>query len=281
MRRTIVILISVILIASFIWLVWYGIRHSRGVPVTVEKLKRPIIEAGFIDKDIDLSETLSPDIWEGIKAEEVGLVYQVTVLPWPKARDLVQPIYVKAFHNKQDIYFHLSWKDESQDRILETNKFSDACAIMFPMDEKAQPHSIMMGFLGRANIWQWKASQDREYWLKEERKAEAYADLHYPFEEKELFPVSMDTPLVSANDLIAIRIGTVTPKEAQNVSARGDWKDGIWQVVFKRAIKQADSEVDANFNSGKRLCAFAVWNGQKGDRGGRKTISDWAELEVK
>src|SRR3989338_1417832 len=164
MRRALVILISVILVLCFASLVWYGVRHSRGMPAKFEEAKRPMIEVPFIEREIDLSLGIAADFWDTLKAQEVELLYQITVLPWPKPRDQVEPVLVKAFHNKREIYFHLSWRDPTEDRILESNKFSDACAIMFPLDEKTQARSIMMGFLGRANFWQWKASQDREFW---------------------------------------------------------------------------------------------------------------------
>lgn len=281
MKKTTAILISVALIAVFGWLVYYGLTYSRGIPVEAEKIERPVIDVSFADKEIDLSLGLSGEIWREIKPSQIKLIYQITVLPWPLPRQAVQPAIVKAFHNNNDIYFYLSWQDDTEDRILKINKFSDACAIMFPMDEKAQPRSIMMGFLGRSNIWHWKAILDLQYWKNELPKTEAYADYYYPFEEEELFTVSKDIPKSAVKDLLAIRVGTITPKDVQDVSGRGFWKDGVWQVVFKRTLKAVDSEDDAGFKPGRKLCAFAVWNGAKGDRGGRKVISDWAELDIK
>lgn len=53
-------------------------------------------------------------------------------------------------------------------------------------------------------------------------------------------------------------------------------------MVVKRSLNANDPQSDAVFNTGgKKLVAFAVWNGAKGDRGSRKSISDWVELEVK
>lgn len=280
MRKLIVILISIILVISFGALTWYGLRHARGIPVAIEKVERIYLEVPFIDEEIDLKEAISPNFWNSIPSKEIGLEYQVMVLPWPKV--VVPSVSVKAFHNKKEIYFHISWKDDTEDRSLGPNKFSDACAIMFPLGDKVQPSTIMMGFIGTANIWQWKASQDKEYWEAVHPDLEAYADFHYPFEEKELFSISKEIPKSAANDLVSIRVGTVTPKEIQNVEARGVWDDGTWNVVFKRQLETIDPEVDAVFDLGKkRLCAFAAWNGSKGDRGGRKSISDWVELEIK
>jgi DMSO reductase family type II enzyme heme b subunit len=64
----------------------------------------------------------------------------------------------------------------------------------------------------------------------------------------------------------------------QNVAGQGVWHDGFWSVVFMRdlASKEAD---DVNFQPGKATpVAFAVWNGEQGDRNGRKMVSNWYQL---
>lgn len=279
-KKTAVIAISIISVLLFAALVYHGLRYSRGVPVPVEKVEKAVLEAPFMDIDLDLARGISLNRWDGLTSKEIELMYQVTILPW--GRSLVSPIRVKAFHNKKDIYFCITWNDDTENREVKSNIFSDACAIMFPRDDKAQPSTLMMGFLGSANIWHWKASYDKEFWLKVQPETEAYADFHYPFEEEELFTVSREEVVSAVRDLTAIRVGTITPKERQDVEGRGFWKDGAWHVVFKRSLKAVDPEIDAVFNLGtKRLCAFAVWNGGQGDRGARKSISDWVELEIK
>jgi DMSO reductase family type II enzyme heme b subunit len=275
-----VILIAIISVVSFAALVYYGLKHAKGKPVPIEEVKREALEVPFINEDIDLTRGISLNLWNSIAPKEIELMYQVTVSPWGKS--LVSPINVKSFHNGKTVYFYITWKDDTENGSVGSNTFSDATAILFPISYTADPQTIMMGFLGEANIWQWKASQDREYWLKRAPESEPYVDFYYPFEEQELFTVSKDVPQSAANDLMAIRVGTITPKEIQNVHARGFWNNGEWHVVFKRSLKQTDPGVDAVFNPGKkRLCAFAVWNGENRDRGGRKSISDWVELGMK
>ena len=281
MKKPAIILIVLVSVILFSLLVYYGFKYTRGVPVPIEESKRVVLEAPFRDQEIDLAKRIETEFWDTLSAQEIKLVYQIMVLPWPKS--ITPAIRVKAFHNTKDIYFYLEWVDETEDRIHGVNKFSDACAIMFPLDEKTQTPTLMMGFLGRADIWHWKASQDREYWLGQYTETKAYADYYYPFEEKETLVVSRVIPKSAVNNLMAIRVGTVTPKENQYVYGRGFFSagQGRWQVVFKRSLNAVNPEVDAIFNPGKRLSAFAVWNGSKGDRGGRKSISDWVELEIK
>lgn len=279
MKKLSIISIIIVSIILFSTLVYYGFTRTRGIPVLIEKPKRVTIEAPYIAKEVDLTKGIDEEFWASLPSQEIKLLYQVMILPWPKV--VTPSIMVKAFHNRNDIYFYISWKDETEDRTIGINKFSDACAIMYPLDKNPNPPTLMMGFLGKANIWHWKASRDKEYWGKGQEGARAYADFHYPFEDKETLSVSKDVVHSAVNDLISIRVTTITPKEAQEVEGRGMWKLGSWQVVFKRSMAAIDTEEDAVFDTGKRLSAFAVWNGEKGDRGGRKSISDWVELEVK
>lgn len=261
MKKLAVILISVILVAGFIFLVYYGFRYRMGIPVPIEKLQRPTLLVPFIDREIDLDSGIDSEFWDTLPSQEIKLQYQVMILPWPKK--IIPLELVKAFHNKNDVYFYLSWQDETENRVVEVDKFTDACAIMFPLGKEVPASTIMMGFMVKANLWHWKANQDKKFWEKDST-------------------VTSEEALPSAvSDLIAKGAGTVTPKEKQDVAGRGIWSKGNWQVVMKRSLTIVDPEVDAVINTGKRLCAFAVWNGEKGDRGGRKSISDWVELDIK
>ena len=280
MKKSVIILICIAAVALFAVLVYYGAVHVRGVPVKTVEEKGEVLEVPFIDKTIELDKGIAEDLWSSLKDTDIKLVFQLMVLPWPKSSTPL--VKVKAFHNAKDIYFYMQWIDETEDKILGINKFSDSSAIMFPMDEKAQTPTLMMGFLGKSDIWHWKASRDLEFWMKQEpTNNKAYVDKYYPFEDKETLVVSKEIVKSAVNDLIAIRVGTVTPKENQYVEGRGFYNQGVWRVVFKRSLKAVDPQDDAVFKTGKRLCAFAVWNGSKAERGGRKSISDWVTLEIK
>lgn len=218
-------------------------------------------------------------IWRRLEPTTVALMYQFIILPAAKMR--IPAVIVKAFHNMKDIYFYLNWKDDTESRAFALNNFSDACAIMFPMKSEANPITLLMGISGKSNIWYWKASRDRQYWLEPEPDNEVTVDFHYPFENEEILPVSKPKLRSAVDDLFAEGVGTLTHKETGNIKGRRIWVDGTWHVVFKRALVSVDSMFDAAFHSGdKRLLAFAVWNGQKGDRGGKKSFSSLVELEI-
>lgn len=278
MKKITIFLIAIVSILGFSFAAYWGFTQRRGIPVAVEEDKKPILEVPMLDREIDLSKGIDQEFWQKQPGIEIKLLYQVMVLPWPKV--VTPAVTVKAFHNHKEIYFYMTWLDQQESRALGINKFSDACAVMFPLEKNTQTSTLMMGFLGRANIWHWKAIRDKEYWGMARPQNPSYADFYYPFEDTETLAVSKETVKSAVSDLIAVRVGTVTPKEKQDISGRGIWSDAGWQVVFKRALKADDSKVDAQFLAENKLCAFAVWNGEKGDRGGRKSISDWVELVV-
>jgi hypothetical protein len=233
----------------------------------------------YLREDIDLSRGISPQTWRSLEPATIDLMYQFITLPAAKKR--IPAVIVKSFHNRRDIYFYLSWKDDTENRSFALNKFSDACAIMFPMKRDANPITLLMGVTGKSNIWQWKAGRDRQFWLKPELANEVTADFYYPFEDKEVLPVSRDTLRSAVDDLLAEGAGTLTRKDTGNIQGRGLWVDGTWHVVFKRSLESDGPMFDATFDPGdQRLLAFALWNGQNGDRGGRKSFSSLVELDI-
>lgn len=281
MNKSIVIIISVAIAAAFIALVLYGLRHGRGQPTVRELPSKPMLTVAHKKQSLNLAGGLKPELFGEVAPLKIDLIYQATILPWPEK--LTPEIEVRAFHDEEQIYFLLTWKDATEDRGHTPSKFSDGCAIMFPLGLKAKPASLMMGFLGRSDIWHWKANHDRQYWeasaVEQER---VYSDRYYPFEDSETLPVSEPKIKSAVTDLAAIRVGTLTRKENQIVQGRGLWTNGQWQVVFQRALFPTNSEWDAVFSpaASNSVCAFAVWNGSSSDRGGRKSISDFVELRL-
>ena len=277
-----VVVIAAVLALAFAILVYWGLTHARSAPVAVPPLKRLTLVSPHQDKAVDLSRGVALAEWADLPETEVELVHQVMVLPWSKG--LTPAVTVKSFHNDSDIYFLVTWKDETENRTLSVGEFSDAAALMFPLADDVPPSTLMMGFLGKqgVNIWHWTATRDSEFWLNEPIATAAYSDFHYPFEEQETLAVSKRILTSAVSDLIAFKVTTTTAKAAQNVQGRGVWDKGTWHVVFRRAMRAINPQEDTVFAHGTRkLVAFAVWDGARGDRGGRKSISDWVELEFR
>ncbi|MHC4511594.1 MAG: ethylbenzene dehydrogenase-related protein [Planctomycetota bacterium] len=272
----IVILISV---GVFAWLVDYGWTHRYGSPETYELRGSPVLAVDYRSERLDLkSDAASDKVWQDLPGIEVGLNHQVTEQPWPKS--VTPTVTVQTFHNGRDIYFKMTWEDDRPDSAVSVDSFTDGCAVAVPIDANAPPASIMMGFTSPVNLWYWQADKDAQYWEKKEYVRPGHADYTYPFEQQEILSITT-VPLDSAvADLVAQRAGSLTDKPVQAVQGRGVWSDGKWSVVFRRTLITDDAERDCQFPQGKCLAAFAVWDGDQGDRGGRKSMSEWVTLHI-
>lgn len=229
----------------------------------------------------------SPDspMWASVEPVSVPVAFQVLALPWSRTKK--PPVLVRAVHNAERIYFFLEWPDATEDRLIgEPQRFADAVAIMFPLKVE-QPVTLMMGFLGPAEIWHWKADWDRKFWAAAPQR-NVYADF-YPFDSDPAFhPARASGNLRAAGKppsavecLTADGPGTVRTKPNQPVSGRGTWKDGRWRVVMTRPLG-SETALDYGFVTGgaRRRIAFAVWDGAQAERGARKSISEWVWLEL-
>ena len=73
-------------------------------------------------------------------------------------------VFVKAATNGKEIAVRLQWLDSSRnDMIITSSQYKDQAAIMFPLNPSGEEPPFTMGGDGeRVNIWQWKATWERE-----------------------------------------------------------------------------------------------------------------------
>src|SRR3989338_7683578 len=84
----------------------------------------------------------------------------------------------------------------------------------------------------------------------------------------------------AVEDIVSEGPGSITAKEKQVVTGRGRWQDGRWAVVVARPLTTPET-IDFQFASGQRnRMALAVWDGARGEKGSRKSISEWVWLEL-
>jgi hypothetical protein len=172
--------------------------------------------------------------------------------------------------------------------------FRDGVAVQFALGSVTlHTHGHNEPFFGMGNrskpvnIWHWKAGL--------EETLEAEEDLEYAGGGVDMdaliFGGIMSNPVAKLNvtsenaveELNAEGFGTVTPQPAdnQNVEGYGEWKDGVWTVVFVRDMpKTGKWDIDLT-RKDPSLIAFAVWDGLKEDRNGRKVVSVWQRLNIK
>lgn len=280
MNNKIVIAIVILVSAVFFaWLVNYGWRHRYGPTETYEITEPESVSVAYKAQDLALDNAdVFAGIWQDIPGVRLALMHQMTEKPWPKG--LTEAVTVQAFHNNKDIFFKMTWTDDQADSTVAVDKFVDGCAMAIPLDANAPLRSIMMGFSSPVNIWHWQADKDAKFWDGEDGIPDVAVDFTYPFEEEELFTVSKTEVKSAVTDLVAQRTGSLTRKETQIVQGRGVWKDGTWSVVFKRSMTTGDLELDSQFSSASRPVSFAVWDGDESQRGSRKSVSEWVNLQI-
>ena len=81
---------------------------------------------------------------------------------WPNPQ--TKYVFVKAATNGKEIAVHLEWTDPTRnDQMVRSQQYKDQAAIMFPVNQSGEEPPFTMGGEGeRVNIWQWKATWDKE-----------------------------------------------------------------------------------------------------------------------
>lgn len=250
-------------------------------PGTSNETTTDALKAVYRQKTIDLKQGIDDKFWADLPAFRVKMSKQPMQKPF--SHNMLDSLSVKAFHNRKEIYLHLSWSDPSESRDFGFSRFSDAVAVMLPVDN-VKESMIIMGTGGKVNIWQWRGNLDRKIYDKGYKpRLHAYVDYYYPFEKKETRSVQDRDYPHAVIDYIAQGFATITPKKEQSVMGRGFYHDGRWNVVMKRTLVSENSKEEAQIVPGDKIkIAFAVWNGGKQDTGSRKYFSGlaWLTLDV-
>lgn len=81
---------------------------------------------------------------------------------WPNPQ--TKYVFAKAATNGKEIAVHLEWTDPTRNDIMvRSQQYKDQAAIMFPVNQSGEEPPFTMGGEGeRVNIWQWKATWDKE-----------------------------------------------------------------------------------------------------------------------
>ncbi len=236
---------------------------------------------------VELDTDVNSPVWEGVKSTNLVL------RPLSARRGAVEVINVASVHNGEQMAVRLRWEDPTHDAFSELNSdiFRDGAAVQFALGSVTlHTHGHNEPFFGMGNrskpvnIWHWKAGLEETLAAEEEHEyAGGGVDM-----DALIFGGIMSNPVSRLNttaenpveELNAEGFGTITPQppENQNVEGNGEWKDGVWTVVFLRdTVKTGKWDIDLN-KKDPALVAFAVWDGLNEDRNGRKVVSVWQRL---
>jgi len=236
--------------------------------------------------------------WSAVESANVPLM-----LLWQR-QTAPEHVRVRALENGYQVAVRLEWDDEQvAGRPGRTTEFADGASVAFALQES--PPTIAMGDAQNpVNFWQWRMDwqvdlvqrtdvDDAFPHMAVDRYAGQRKPAGTPFfggvmRSAEHQDPTYLTAMAAGNDfaslgkqpfmnLAARGFGTLEPLPAdrQVVSGAGRWAFGHYEVVFVRDLRDADtSEVD--FRRGQPIpVAFAVWDGDKGDRDGQKSVTSW------
>lgn len=193
--------------------------------------------------------------WQKVPAEDVQLSgtplhlqpsrYIRTV--WAgKQIGAVRMVKVQAAHNGQDIFFRLTWRDDTKDDSYgDGSVFPDGAAVIFPMNGKA-PLENDGAPDGPVNLWLWRAHKGD-----------------------------------GGENLVARGLATEEPAGAVPIATRSRWEDGTWELVISRPIKAGSRETAPISAAKTNSVGFAVWDGGSQERGSLHAHSrQWRELVI-
>ncbi|MCL4787060.1 MAG: c-type cytochrome [Verrucomicrobia bacterium] len=265
------------------WALVHYVRSLRRTDVAVNDLLLPQDGVIRVQSVVKLPADPMDAAWERFDPVRVPLNPL-----WPEPQQ-VYAVAVTAVTDGRKLALLLHWRDElPQHTAIRVQDFQDAAAVQFSMTGD-------YGFIGMGdaqhpvNLWHWKAGAQAEIAGRGEPAMEdAYPSLRVDGWIPASFNTAADAGNVTAlphkspiEDANARGFGSFRPQPPaqQNVLGTGVWHDGNWNVVFIRDLKSKDKD-DVKFIETQRVpIAFAIWNGEQGDRNGRKMVSNWFQLQ--
>lgn len=199
----------------------------------------------------------------------------------------VTSVRAQAVHYEGRLYIRVHWTDSTDDSsTVRAEDFADAVAIEFPASEGATVPAICMGQADAAvNIWHWRA--DSNAGLKDPNLVyETSLVDGYPYTDK-LFYTAREANNPFANpdlgpvqSLHARAFGELSTLAVQDVGGFGVRDGDGWSVVFTREITTTTPGHAPLTSPGSIDMAFAVWDGSKDERNGRKAVSQFVTLGI-
>ena len=213
--------------------------------------KYEVIQGKFINGSIPLNPSASE--WQEVKAQTVYLYPQVSVrLNDKKANNLIPKkkrveAKVKVLYNSKNIAVYIKWKDNtpSIQPVYDTDAFGDGVSIEFP---NKFGKGISLPYVGMGD-----ENHPVSVYLK---KNVAGRDYQKTF--------------------ISEGFGSLTEIKEDGVQINMIYKNGEWTAIFKRPLKTENS----NLSAGLVPIAFAIWDGNKYERDGNKSLSRWKFIRL-
>ncbi len=225
--------------------------HRKAEPVAINQ----VVPVAHLEEVRSADRLASPGdpIWQDIPEYRVELQPAPPVHPSVVLRQAVEapaeagaPVFFRVASDRERVWIRLRWRDESRDRENAYERFSDAVALQFALQEASRTSYMMGSPDAPVNIWHWRASTDR------------------------------------AENLAAGGFGSLTRLSRQEVAAASTYADESvreWSIVFSRRLETQEVD-EVVFGPGATVpLAFAIWQGAEGQRDGHKlATAGWIRL---
>lgn len=240
------------------------------------------------EREVPLDAPFDP-VWNRANPVEAPLSAQQLTPPMGGGD---RTVVARALHDGQRLYILLEWEDATEDKLVSHQTvFSDAAAVQFPVTAGEVVPSFCMGDpTAPVNIWQWKAAWQTDVEQGFVGVEQTYPNMQvdlYPFEDEDIFyparavgnVFAEEARQTAVDNLLAGSFGTLTQTDDQLVQGGGEWRDGAWRTLFVRDLS-VDGDYSQFAEKESTNVAFAVWDGDAGERDGIKSVSQFLTLEV-
>lgn len=248
--------------------------------------------------------------WNNAKPVVIHMEAQRSIRPGINTPS-VPSVKVSSLNNGSEIAFRLEWSDPTRNETVNmSDKFSDACAIQFPLSNEGAAPTYMMGDEDKyVHIIHWKAAWEKDIADGYQDVEHAYPNYnvdgyplaktvenkaHYPInsftEEARVYMagIAAENPLsdtkrkVPVEELNAQGFRTITTQVQNNAMGKGIWDSSSWKVVIVRKLNSGDSADSILKRGQSTVIAIAVWDGGSENVGGRKNYyaDGWINLEI-
>jgi DMSO reductase family type II enzyme heme b subunit len=229
--------------------IWHTVNYVQSLWTHTAE---PEVKSVLLAKRVDGPLPLSPDdaAWKTAPANYYPLAGQVIEEP-RLFNPMVVGIEVQAMHNGKDIAFRVVWDDRTESKPGEsdgTETYADAMALQFPSQysgEMERPYFLMGDSARPTDLWYWRNDTGT-------------------------------TALVQTTGYKSFQPGD----NPGGIQSQGEFDDGQYRVVMKRALQTKNPDKEIQFAIGKFLIvSMTTWDGSNGEHGGgKRTVTAWYNL---
>ncbi|HWT82037.1 MAG TPA: ethylbenzene dehydrogenase-related protein, partial [Candidatus Methylomirabilis sp.] len=267
------------------------------IPVACQKAPPPSTAEVVVASRPNLPTDPNDAVWNDAPVHVEPLIPQDLVEP-----RLLKPstaeVRVRAITDGTRVALRLEWADAAKEDLPGPARFSDACAIQFPVKTESSVPAPQMGEKGKpVEITFWRASWQAVVDGRGDTIKDIYPGAsvdHYPFQAPSLEKGSQAQREMEARysparalgnrmagprerpveDLIAEGPGTLTSAPPAGSEGRGRRTENGWSVLISRRLPEG-------LAPGKRSqVAIAIWAGAQQEAGSRKMRTGWIPIAV-